>query len=103
MIRRTVTALCAALLAASSLIVAQPVHASPIPTLLAGDHILVAVEPLLETLEIQYHLTDGRLSVGDHAYTSPMVSDAGLHYAEPRAIAAFLNLQISYPRGVITF
>jgi len=103
MIRRTVTALCAALLAATSLIVAQPVHASPIPTLLAGDHIRVAVEPLLETLEIHYRLTDGRLSVGDHAYTSPMVSDAGLHYAEPRAIAAFLNLQISYPRGVITF
>ena len=103
MMRRTVIAFCAALIAASTLVLPVPAGALPIPTLLEGAHILVAVEPLLETLEIQYHLTGGRLSVGDRAYIGPMVSDAGLHYAEPRAIAAFLNLQITYPNGVITF
>jgi uncharacterized protein YkwD len=55
------------------------------------------------SMEIQYTLSDRRLSVGDHAYIGPMVIDAGMHYAEPRAIAAFLNLQLSYPQGVITF
>jgi uncharacterized protein YkwD len=32
-----------------------------------------------------------------------MIAEAGLHYAEPRAIATFLNLDLSYPSGVITF
>ena len=103
MIRPAVIALLAAFLAASSLVSPQPARALSIPTLFQGDHVLVAVEPLLETLEIQYHLTGDRLSVGDHAYVGAMVIDAGLHYADPRAIAAYLNLQISYPNGIITF
>jgi uncharacterized protein YkwD len=94
---------CAALLAVSLLVMPQSTHAASIPTLAEGDHVLVAVEPLLDTMAIQYRLTSGRLTVGDRAYIGPMVIDAGLHYAEPRAIAAFLNLELTYPNGVLTF
>lgn len=103
MTRSTTIAFCAALVAAALVMLPQSAHASAIPTLTEGSHTLVAVEPLLESMGIQYTLSDGRLSVGDHAYIGPMVIDAGMHYAEPRAIAAFLNLQLSYPAGVITF
>jgi uncharacterized protein YkwD len=103
MIKSTAAALCVALLAAMSVMLSQSTQASTIPTLTEGNHTLVAVEPLLESMDIQYTMNDGRLSVGDHAYIGPMVIDAGMHYAEPRAIAAFLNLQITYPAGVITF
>jgi uncharacterized protein YkwD len=85
------------------LMLPQSTQASTIPTLTEGNHVLVAVEPLLQSMDIQYTLTGGRLSVGDHAYIGPMVIDSGMHYAEPRAIAEYLNLQISYPAGVITF
>jgi uncharacterized protein YkwD len=103
MIKPAAFVLSAALCAASSLLQPQFALASSIPTLTEGNHLLVAVEPLLETMSIQYSLIAGRLSVGDHAYIGPMVVDAGLHYAEPRAIASFLNLQLSYPAGVLTF
>jgi len=103
MFKSTATAFCAALLAVSLLVMPQPTSASSIPTLAEGDHVLVAVEPLLETMAIQYRLTSGRLTVGDRAYNGPMVIDAGVHYAEPRTIAAFLNLQLTYPNGVLTF
>ncbi len=103
MIKSAVFALCAALVAAMSLMLPQSTQASTIPTLTEGDHVLVAVEPLMHSMDIQYTLSDGRLSVGEHAYIGPMVIDAGMHYAEPRAIAAFLNLEITYPDGVITF
>lgn len=103
MTRRTVVAFCAAILAAGSLIFPRATQASSIPTLFEGAHVLVAVEPLLETMQIQYHLAAGRLSIGDHSYIGPMVIDNGSYFADPRAIAAFLNLQISYPNGVMTF
>lgn len=103
MFKSATLAFCAALLSTVALMLPQSTQASTIPTLTEGDHVLVAVEPLLASMDIQYTLSDGRLSVGDHAYIGPMVIDAGMHYAEPRAIAAFLNLQLSYPAGVITF
>jgi uncharacterized protein YkwD len=103
MIKATAIAFCAAILAAATLLLPQSAQASTIPTLTEGNHTLVAVEPLMASMEIQYTLSDGRLSVGEHAYIGPMVIDAGMHYAEPRAIASFLNLQVSYPEGVITF
>lgn len=103
MTRRTVTAFCAAILAAGALIFPRATDASSIPTLAEGNYILVAVEPLLETMQIRYHLTAGHLSIGDHAYIGPMVIDNGLYFADPHAIAAFLNLQLSYPNGVMTF
>jgi uncharacterized protein YkwD len=103
MLRRATIALYAAIFAATTFAQAQPAHASTIPTISDGARVLVAVEPLLATMTIRYTLTAGRLSVGDHAYIGPMVTDAGLHYAEPRAIAAFLNLQLTYPKGVLTF
>ncbi len=64
---------------------------------------LVAVEPLLSSMQIDYTLDAGHLVVGEHAYIGPMVIDDGLHYAEPRAIASFLNLSIVYENGVMTF
>ncbi|HKW44331.1 MAG TPA: CAP domain-containing protein [Candidatus Eremiobacteraceae bacterium] len=103
MLRPAAFALCAAILAASSFTRLQPANASAIPTISDGEHVLVAVEPLLDTMTIRYTLTDGRLSVGDRAYVGSLVTDAGLHYTEPRAIAAFLNLQLTYPNGVLTF
>src|ERR1700733_13445601 len=103
MTRRTVTAFFAAILAAGSLIFPKATFASSIPTLAEGAYVLVAVEPLLETMQIRYHLAAGRLSIGDHAYIGPMVIDNGLYFADPHAIAAFLNLQLSYPNGVMTF
>jgi hypothetical protein len=103
MIRPATIAFCAALLAAISMMLPQSTQASTIPTLTEGNHTLVAVEPLMASMDIQYTMNDGRLSVGDRAYIGPMVIDAGMHYAEPRAIAAFLNLQLTYPAGVITF
>ena len=103
MFRPAATAVCAALLAMSLLTVPQSSDAASIPTLAEGNHVLVAVEPLLSTMAIQYRLTSGRLTVGDRAYIGPMVIDDGLHYAEPRAIAAFLNLELTFPNGVLTF
>jgi uncharacterized protein YkwD len=103
MIKATTIVFCAAILAAALLMLPRSAQALSIPTLTEGTHTLVAVEPLMDSMDIRYTLSDGRLSVGDHAYIGPMVIDAGMHYAEPRAIAAFLNLQVSYPEGVITF
>lgn len=103
MFKATATVFCAAFLAFSVLVVPQATRAASIPTLAEGARVLVAVEPLLDTMAIQYRLTSGHLTVGDRAYIGPMVIDAGLHYAEPRAIAAFLNLQLTYPNGVLTF
>ncbi|HEY5094957.1 MAG TPA: CAP domain-containing protein [Candidatus Eremiobacteraceae bacterium] len=103
MLRRTVVAFCAAVLAAGLLLFPQAARASSIPTISEGAQVLVAVEPLLETMQIRYHLAAGRLSIGDQAYIGPMVIDNGLYFADPQAIAAFLNLQISYPNGVMTF
>jgi uncharacterized protein YkwD len=102
-VRPLAIVLSAGLLVAVPFMLPQSTHASSIPTLTEGEHVLVAVEPLLQTMQIAYRLDDGRLSVGDRAYIGPMVVDAGLHYAEPRAIAAFLNLNVTYPNGVITF
>lgn len=103
MFKPAATVICAAILAVSLLVVPRSASAASIPTLAEGDRILVAVEPLLNTMAIRYRLASGRLSVGDRAYIGPMVIDAGLHYAEPRAIAAFLNLELTYPNGVLTF
>lgn len=102
MLRRPTIALCAAI-AAFTLAFAQSAPASSIPTRADGEHILVAVEPLLASMQIAYSLNAGRLVVGDHAYIGPMVIDDGLHYAESRAIASFLNLSIVDENGVITF
>lgn len=82
---------------------ARSAPAASIPTLTEGDHVLVAVEPLLASMQIAYSLDAGRLVVGERAYIGPMVIDDGLHYAEPRAIASFLNLSVVYENGVLTF
>jgi uncharacterized protein YkwD len=102
MLRRPLLTLCATI-AALTLAFTQSAPASSIPTLAEGEHVLVAVEPLLASMQIAYSLNAGHLVVGDHAYIGPMVIDAGLHYAEPRAIASFLNLSIIYENGVMTF
>jgi uncharacterized protein YkwD len=102
MLRRPTLTLCATI-AALTLAFTQIAPASSIPTLSEGEHVLVAVEPLLASMQIAYSLNAGHLVVGDHAYIGPMVIDAGLHYAEPRAIASFLNLSIVDENGVMTF
>ncbi len=79
-----------------------PAGAAPIPTLRQGSHLLVGIEPLLATLDLNYAVRGTHLIVGDRTYAQALVERGGGHYADAAALAAFLHLQMQRENGVLS-
>jgi len=90
----------AALVAATLCVAAA---ASTLPTIASGSRTLVAVEPLLQDLQIAYTVQGTRLNVAGRIYPNALVYSAGLDYADPVALAQFLHVSLSKKNGVYVF
>lgn len=77
--------------------------AATIPTIVDGPHTLVAVEPLLQTLQLPYVIQGSRLQVGDRSYFKPLVLREGMAMTDAGDIATFLHLTMTKKNGVIVF
>jgi uncharacterized protein YkwD len=77
--------------------------AATIPTVVDGRQTLVAVEPLLQTLQLPYVIQGTRLQVGDRPYFKPLVVRDGMEMTDARDIARFLHLTMTTKNGIIVF
>jgi len=77
--------------------------AATIPTIIEGSRTLVAVEPLLQTLQLSYVIAGTTLSVDGRRYPDDLVERDGMDMADAVTFARFLHLKLSKKNGVLLF
>ena len=77
--------------------------AATIPTVLYGSRTLVAVEPLLQTLQMAYVISGTTLDVDGHRFPKPLVQLKGVDMADAVDLAHFLHLDLTKKNGVLVF
>lgn len=77
--------------------------ASTIPTITEDGRTLVAVEPLLQSLQIGYDIEGTTLDVDGRTFPQALVLRDGRDMAEAYALANFLHLTITKRDGVLVF
>jgi uncharacterized protein YkwD len=77
--------------------------AASIPTVVDGPRTLVAVEPLLQTLQLAYVISGTKLDVNGHRFPQPLVERDGMDMADAVELAHFLHLGLTKKNGVLVF
>lgn len=78
-------------------------QASTIPTVVEGKQTLVAVEPLLQTLQVGYVISGTTLVVDGRRFPQPLVEREGMSMADAAQLAQFLHLSLTRKSGTIVF
>jgi uncharacterized protein YkwD len=103
-LKRSTPALAAVQIAAAAALLSCCIAlADTIPAVLAGDRTMVAVEPLLRSLEIGYTIRGTHLEADDRSYSNPLVIRDGVFMADAGNLARFLHLEYSMKDGVLDF
>ena len=95
---RFAAATCVAMVLASA-----PSFASYIPTYIVGNRTLVAVEPLLRSLQIGYDIEGTSLKVDGRQYPKPLVEHDGYELVDAQDIAQFLHVSLTKKNGQLVF
>jgi len=74
-----------------------------VPAITDGSKTLVAVEPLLQSLELSYVIEGTHLQIGDRDYPMPLVIRDGVWEADARDLARFLHLDLANRNGLLVF
>lgn len=77
--------------------------AATIPTFVDGRRTLVAVEPLLQSLQLGYVISGTTLQVNGRRYSQELVVHGGLDMADAVSLANFLHLSLTRRDGVLVF
>lgn len=77
--------------------------AQSIPAITAGSRTLVAVEPLLRSLEMGYIISGTHLQVDGRTYSKPLELLDGIDMVDAADIARFLHLRYSKHNNVAVF
>jgi uncharacterized protein YkwD len=77
--------------------------AAQIPALVSGSHTLVAVEPLLQDLNVEYTIRGVVLEVDGRVYPNPLEERNGMAMADAFNFAHFLHLDLTRRNGVLVF
>jgi uncharacterized protein YkwD len=77
--------------------------AATIPTVIDGRRTLVAVEPLLQTLQLTYVIRGTELNVDGRRYPQPLVERDGMDMADAADLARFLHLSLTKKNHVLVF
>src|SRR5690348_819229 len=77
--------------------------AATIPTVISGNHTLVAVAPLLQQLQLGYVISGSSLDVNGKHYPQPLVQHDGMDMADAAMLARFLHLDLTKKNGVLVF
>jgi uncharacterized protein YkwD len=77
--------------------------AATIPTIVDGRRTLVAVEPLLQTLQLAYVIRGTELNVDCRRYPKPLVERDGMDMADATDLARFLHLSLTKNKNVLVF
>ena len=77
--------------------------ASTIPTIADGSRTLVAVEPLLRTMQLAYAISGTSLEVNGRRYPVPLVEREGMDMADAAQLAQFLHFALSKKNGLLVF
>ena len=78
-------------------------RAADIPMVVDGGHTLVAVEPLLRSLQIGYDIDGVTLDVDGRRYPQPLLVRSGVDYVDAYDIAHFLRLSVTDRSGVLVY
>ncbi len=78
-------------------------QAADIPSVVHRGHTMVAVEPLLRSLQIGYDITGTELDVDGRRYPQPLDVEGGTGYVDAHAIADFLHLRVADRAGVLVY
>jgi uncharacterized protein YkwD len=78
-------------------------YADTIPAMPDGSRTLVAVEPLLRSLQLPYSIDGAKLDVDGRHYPQALVVRGGADFVDAHAIAAFLHLRLTRQNGVLVF
>jgi uncharacterized protein YkwD len=78
-------------------------QAGTIPTVVDGKQTLVAVEPLLQTLQLGYVITGTTLVVDGRRFPQPLVERDGMSMADAATLAQFLHLSLTRKNGTLVF
>ena len=78
-------------------------QAASIPSFTDGGRELVAVEPLLRSLQLGYTIEGSTLDVGGRRFPEALVDHADASYADAAELGRFLHLQVSMRAGLVVF
>lgn len=92
-----------ATIVACAIAVSCCIAAATIPTIAEGRRTLVAVEPLLQSLQLAYVISNDSLEVNGRRYPQTLVERQGMEMADATQLASFLHLKLSRQRGVLVF
>lgn len=85
------------------LLASTPSMGTYIPTYIVGNRTLVAVEPLLRSLQIGYDIEGTSLKVDGRQYPKPLVERDGYELVDAAEIAQFLHVSLTKRNGQLVF